>query len=74
MLVELTRIRRNGKALYVVFTVPMQQHTGWRAGDRLAVRPAGDKLIIERVRLEDLAKLYPSEVSNDDSHVEHNQP
>jgi hypothetical protein len=74
MLVELTRIRKNGRALYIVFTVPMQEHTGWQKGDRLAVRPAGDKLIVERIRLEDLAKLRTSEVPYGDSQPPTSQP
>ena len=69
MIVELTRLRRNGRAVYMLFNQPMLEHTGWRSGDRIAVRPFGDKLIIERVRLEDLAKLTEGDVHNAESGV-----
>jgi len=64
MVVEITRIRKNGKALYILLTPPIQKQTGWKSGDKLAARPVGDKILLERVRMEDLARLTSTEVSH----------
>lgn len=66
MILDLCRIRRFGKSTYLLLTKETQRHTGWNVGDRIAIRPVGDKLILERVPLEELAKLRSSEVTRDD--------
>ena len=64
MIADISRIMKSGQSLYVLLTTQVIKHTGWRAGDRIAIRPAGDKLILERVPLEQLAKLRTVEDRN----------
>ncbi len=64
MIADISRIVTSGKSLYVLLTTQVIEHTGWRHGDRIAIRPAGDKLILERVPLEALAKLRREDTSN----------
>jgi hypothetical protein len=61
MLVEVTRLNKHGKGLCLFFTAAIRSHTNWRHGDRIAVRPVGEKLILERVPLERLGKINTGE-------------
>lgn len=62
MLPEVTRINKHGKGLCLYLSTAIRANIQWNAGDRIAVRPAGDKLILERVPLEQLSKFRTSEV------------
>lgn len=57
MEVQLTRVHQHGGALCLVLTKPIREATCWRNGDKVAVRLAGDKLVLERVAMEKLAIL-----------------
>jgi hypothetical protein len=67
MVVGVTRVRKHGRAQYLIFTQEMREHTGWAIGDFISVRPVDGKLLLERIPLEQLAKLHPSEARTDDS-------
>lgn len=59
--VELTRVHRHGNALCVLITKSIREAIAWRSGDKIAVRLAGDKVILERVPMEQLAILRTGE-------------
>jgi antitoxin component of MazEF toxin-antitoxin module len=59
--VELTRVHKHGRALCVLITKGMREGILWRSGDKIAVRLAGDKVILERVPMEQLAILRTGE-------------
>ena len=69
MVVGLTRIRKHGRAVYVLMTPEMRSHTGWQPGDYISVRPVGDKLLLERVPLEQLAKLQKPEATDEQTNT-----
>lgn len=62
MSVELGRIIRYGRALYITFPKHTSEQLPWNPGDRVALRVAGEKIIVERVPMESLAKLRTGEV------------
>lgn len=62
MIVELTRVRKWGGTIVVVLNKQIQAHTCWKAGDSIVVRAAGEKLIMQRVPTEELAKLRTGEL------------
>jgi len=61
MSVELGRVVKVGRALYVTLPAKTLREFSVNIGDRIAVRVAGDRLVLERVKLELLAKLGQSE-------------
>jgi bifunctional DNA-binding transcriptional regulator/antitoxin component of YhaV-PrlF toxin-antitoxin module len=63
MVVHLTRVKRDGAGLSIFLHKELRDLTGWQSGDRIAVRQAGEKYILERVPLEALAKIRTGEVS-----------
>lgn len=60
--VHLSKLKLNGHSHYVVLPAALFRCLSWRVSDALAIRQAGEKLIIERVALEDLAKIRTGEV------------
>lgn len=60
--VHVSKVKKNGHSRYVVLPAPLVKHLSWRDGDSVAIRQAGDKLIIERVALEELAKIRTGEI------------
>ena len=60
--VHVSKVKKNGHSMYVVLPAPLVKVLSWRVADAVAIRQAGDKLIIERVALEDLAKIRTGEV------------
>ena len=60
--VHVSKVKRNGHSIYVVLPAPLVKHITWREGDSVAIRQAGVKLIIERVALEELAKIRTGEL------------
>lgn len=61
MQVEIGRVRKIGAATYLLVPPPVFTFVPWRPGDRIAIRVAGDKLVIERIALESLAVLRGAE-------------
>jgi len=55
--VEITRVIRRGHSMALVIPEPLARTLGWRIGDRVAVREANTKLVLQRVPLEQLAKF-----------------
>jgi antitoxin component of MazEF toxin-antitoxin module len=66
MIVEVTRVKKHGRSLYLLLTAPILQHTCWHDGDKIVVRPNGDKLVLERVKLESLATIHVAEPMADE--------
>jgi hypothetical protein len=58
---EIGRIINVKRAMYLLLPKKLMDEITWRVGDRVALRPAGDKLICERVPLEKLAILRTGE-------------
>lgn len=56
-----TRIIKQGSAIVLILTKELQVATGWGRGDRIAARLAGEKLILERIPLENFARLRTGE-------------
>jgi antitoxin component of MazEF toxin-antitoxin module len=56
------RVQSRGRSLGITLTREVREQVPWRAGDFVAVRVCGEKLIIERVPLEGLAKIRTGEV------------
>ena len=46
----------------MVLPASLLVHLSWREGDSVAIRQAGEKLIVERVALEELAKIRTGEL------------
>jgi antitoxin component of MazEF toxin-antitoxin module len=61
--VELTRVHKHGNALCVLITKSVREAILWRSGDKIAVRLAGAKVILERVPMEQLAILRTGEAT-----------
>ena len=59
--VHVSKVKRNGHSRYVVLPAPLFKHLIWRDGDSVAIRQAGEKVIIERVALEELARIRTGE-------------
>ena len=57
MLPFLSRVKRNGQSLVAVLPVDLLKVFPLNHADRLAIRVTGTKLIVERVPLENLARL-----------------
>ncbi len=61
---DIARYRKIGGSMHVLIPKPIADLLRWRDDDRVALRVAGDKLIVERVPIEELArvKVSPTEV------------
>jgi antitoxin component of MazEF toxin-antitoxin module len=59
--VHVSKVKRNGHSLYVVLPAALVKHLAWRESDAVALRQAGEKVIIERVALEELARIRTGE-------------
>ena len=58
------RVTKHGGSLCLVLVKNVRDQIPWRAGDFVAVRVCGEKLIAERVPLEGMAKIRTGEVEN----------
>jgi len=56
MPVEVSRVKKHGRSLVVTIPKQIVEDTALRHGDKMAVRVAGAKLIMERIPLEELAR------------------
>ena len=56
-----SKVKRNGHSLYVVLPHPLVKCTLFREGDAVALRVAGEKVILERISLEQLAIIRTGE-------------
>jgi hypothetical protein len=54
-------VHRHGGSLCLVLVKAVRELLPWRAGDVIAVRVCGDKLVMERIPLETLAKVRTGE-------------
>jgi len=63
MPIDISRLIRNGNSLCVVIPAKMVQSLRWNVGDRIAMRYAEGKLILDRVPVEGLAKLKAGEIN-----------
>ena len=63
MLPFVGRVCKWGRALCIVLPAPLLRDIVWRRDDRVAIRTAGEKLILERIPLEDLAKVRTGEAT-----------
>lgn len=55
------RVQTRGGSLAVVLTKGVRSQLTWRAGDYVAVRVMGDKIVMERLPLEGMAKIRTGE-------------
>ena len=60
-LVRVTRVGRSGDSLAIVLNRHVRDLVNWQLGDPIAVRLAGEKLILERINLNEYAKLRTGE-------------
>jgi antitoxin component of MazEF toxin-antitoxin module len=56
------KLHKHGNSLCIVLRRDVREQIPWRRDDVLAVRVAGEKLIIERIPLERMAILRTGEV------------
>ena len=64
-LVKLTRVHPHGNGRCVLLTKAILDDIGWQNADSIAVRRAGDKLVLERIPLDSFAKLRTGEPAAD---------
>lgn len=57
MIVDISRLIKFGNSFGIVIPYKMAQQLRWNIGDRIALRLAEGKLILDRVPLEQLAKV-----------------
>ncbi len=57
MSVEVGRVHKYGGSLCIILSRRLLSQIIFRRGDQVALRVAGDKLIIQRIPLEELAKV-----------------
>lgn len=62
-IVQVTRISKHGDSTAMVLSPTVRDMVGWKLGDSIAVRIAGEKLICERVPIENFAKIRTGEVA-----------
>ena len=55
------RVHRRGGSLAILLTKEIRALLPWRAGDFVAVRVLGEKVVMERVPLEGMAKIRTGE-------------
>ena len=62
---DITRVSKCGSSLHVLIPKQIADLLRWRPDDRVALRIAGEKVILERVAIEELArvKTAPAEVN-----------
>lgn len=56
-LVQVTRIAKHGTGLCVVLNRGVRDIAPWNVGDAVAVRQCGDMLLLDRIDLNEYAKL-----------------
>lgn len=60
-LVQVTKIAKHGDSCCLVLNRQVRDLVPWNRGDSIAVRLAGEKLILERIPTEQFAKLRTGE-------------
>lgn len=62
---EISKFRRNGRAGYILIPKHIADRMRFQHGDAVAIREAGDKLVIERIPMESFArvKAAPAELT-----------
>jgi bifunctional DNA-binding transcriptional regulator/antitoxin component of YhaV-PrlF toxin-antitoxin module len=55
------RVFRKSGSLYVLMSKEVRQAVNWRAGEFVAARVCGEKVILERIPLDQLAKIRTGE-------------
>lgn len=63
MAIDLARVRRIGANLHICIPVDIERELVWNHGERVALRVAGEKLIVERIAMEKLALIRTGEVN-----------
>ena len=61
-LVKATSVGVHGRGLCVPLTSAIKEWTNWQRGDTIAVRQAGEKLVLERVNMDSLCRIRTGEV------------
>jgi antitoxin component of MazEF toxin-antitoxin module len=61
---ELGRVRRIGATLHITIPRSLERLICIGKGDRVAIRVAGEKLVIERIEMEKLAVLRTGEAAS----------
>lgn len=54
-------VQRRGNSLGITLAKEVRRLLSWRAGDFVAVRVLGDKVVIERIALEGLSRIRTGE-------------
>jgi len=57
------QVHRHGGSLCILLVKALRDALGWRAGDTVAVRVCGDKVILERVPMDSFAKIRTGELT-----------
>lgn len=60
-MVRHTSLRKWGDSSALIIPKAVRAELTWRVGDMVAIRVAGDKVILERIPLEQLAKMRTGE-------------
>jgi len=63
MPIDISRLIRNGNSLCVVIPAKMVASVRWNVGDRIAIRFADGKLILDRVPMESLGRVKAGEIN-----------
>jgi hypothetical protein len=56
-LVQITKVAKHGDGLCVVLNRQVRDVADWQRGDPVAVRQCGEMLLLEKINLNDYAKL-----------------
>jgi len=54
---EIGRLTRSGDGVMCWINRPLREALGWNVGDRIAMRPCGNQLVLQRIPMEQLALL-----------------
>jgi len=60
-LVQITKVARHGDSLCVVLNRAVRDISGWQLGDPVAVRQCGEMLLLDKIDLNEYAKLHTGE-------------
>jgi antitoxin component of MazEF toxin-antitoxin module len=53
----ISRLTKNGASACVILPKPLLEYIRWPLGSIVAIRTAGEKLILERIPLEEFARI-----------------
>ena len=57
------QVHRHGGSLCILLVKALRDALGWRAGDTVAVRVCGEKVVMERLPMETFAKIRTGEIT-----------